>query len=84
MKMNLWLTGILLKVGTEENFGVQNLQATPCFLLFGLTLALIARLRENRAKRKALLKAKEDPKVLSRRSPPQTNYPKMKYHIQPL
>uniref|UniRef100_A0A1I7YLW7 G_PROTEIN_RECEP_F1_2 domain-containing protein n=1 Tax=Steinernema glaseri TaxID=37863 RepID=A0A1I7YLW7_9BILA len=47
LKMNLWLTGIVLK-------------AVPCFLLLGFTFALLKKLRENTKKRSALLHISED------------------------
>uniref|UniRef100_A0A912M5Z2 G-protein coupled receptors family 1 profile domain-containing protein n=1 Tax=Haemonchus contortus TaxID=6289 RepID=A0A912M5Z2_HAECO len=47
MKGNLWLTGIFLK-------------AIPCVLLFWFTIALIGRMKENKEKRKKLLKSRDD------------------------
>ncbi|KAK6061580.1 hypothetical protein COOONC_00742 [Cooperia oncophora] len=49
MKGNLWLTGIFLKA------------IPPCALrLFWFTIALIARMKENKEKRKKLLKSRDD------------------------
>ncbi|KAK0394625.1 hypothetical protein QR680_000843 [Steinernema hermaphroditum] len=47
LKMNLWLTGIFLKV-------------VPCILLLGFTFALLKKLRENSKKRSALLHISDD------------------------
>ncbi|WKX95082.1 hypothetical protein Q1695_011940 [Nippostrongylus brasiliensis] len=47
LKGNLWLTGIFLK-------------AIPCVLLFWFTIALIGRMKENKEKRKKLLKSRDD------------------------
>ncbi|VDM36654.1 unnamed protein product [Toxocara canis] len=47
LKMNLWLTGIMLK-------------AVPCFLLLWLTFALLLKLRANRRKRMLLLGTRND------------------------
>lgn len=57
MKANLWLTGIGLKV--NHLVCILNkccLQVVPCILLFWFTVALIGKLRQNRKKRKQLLK----------------------------
>ncbi|VDL72047.1 unnamed protein product [Nippostrongylus brasiliensis] len=47
LKGNLWLTGIFLK-------------AIPCVLLFWFTIALIGRMKENKEKRKKLLKSRDE------------------------
>ncbi|KAH7727506.1 Protein DMSR-6 [Aphelenchoides avenae] len=62
-KMNLWLTGIMLK-------------AVPCVLLLTFTFALLKRLQENEGKRETLFKSPSDMSKHHRPStvPERTNY----------